>query len=547
MQELQRISKIKEIVKNIPTNPGIYMMKDENQNIIYVGKAISLKKRVSQYFRKSVKSSRIEKMASLVHDISYIVTNNEVEALILECNYIKSHDPKFNIMLKDDKTYPYIKINVNDKYPMVTITRTKKDDKSVYFGPYANVGAIRDMLSIIRQIFPIKRCKYNLEKTKVKPCLYYHINRCLGPCINDLSVVEYKKMIDQIILFLQGKTKEIEEQIKKEIDKCIEVLDFEKAGRLKLRLDNIEKVKQKQTVANLNEINTDIIGYVHSENILNVEIFKIRNYKIVLNETIKLKDVESVEIEEILSQVTSQYYMNNEDVPKKVYIKLESEDTLKVIQEYLSNIKGSKVEVITPKKGEKLKLIQMVENNINVNLEKSKSNVIEDLRLKLNFQGSLDSIECYDISNLKDEYIVGGMIRFESGKLNKKMYRKFKIKSTLTQNDPKCIYEILLRRLNHSKDWVLPDIILIDGGKTQVNAAKQALKESGENIKIYGMIKNDKHRTRGLIDEDFNEIDLEESSNMPENKRILNFITFLQDEVHRFAITYHRKLRDTLK
>ena len=531
---------VKEIVSKIPFNPGIYMMKDENGKIIYVGKAISLRKRVRQYFQKNNKSPRIEKMVTLIRDISYIVTNNEVEALVLECNYIKENSPKFNVMLKDDKTYPYIKINIKNKYPTIFVTRTKKDDKALYFGPYTNVGAMREALDTIKEIFPIKRCKYNLEKKKLtSPCLYYHIGRCLGPCINDVNLQEYKSMIDQVILFLQGKNSKIKEMLKQDIEKCIENLDFERALMLKERIEKIDKISQKQHVANLNENSTDIFGYILYKDVLHIQIFKIRNYKVVLHDNIKVDEIIESEVEDTLSSIISSYYLDNNDIPKKLYVKID-EDKKNLLNDYFL-YKNIKIDVICPKKGEKLKLINMVENNIKINIEDNKNNVVDDLSNLLKFKDSIDSIECYDISNLRNEYIVGCMIRFEDGKLNKKMYRKFKIKSTLTQDDPKCMYEVITRRLNHAEEWPLPDLILIDGGKTQLNMVKKAFEEKNEYTNIYGMVKNDKHRTRGLMDKDGNEIDL------TDHKNILNFLTFLQDEIHRFTITYHRKLRDTVK
>ncbi|MCX8074253.1 MAG: excinuclease ABC subunit UvrC [Clostridia bacterium] len=541
MSEEERLKKIKDIITKIPFEPGIYMMRDVEDKIIYVGKAISLRKRVRQYFQKNSKSQRIKKMVSLVHNITYIVTKNEVEALVLECNYIKQNNPKFNVMLKDDKTYPYIKITVNEKYPIIYITRSKKDDKAIYFGPYTNVKSMRDVLSVIKQIFPIKRCKYNLEKRKVEPCLYYHIGRCLAPCANDIKRDEYRKMIDQVILFLQGKTRQIEDIIKSQIDECIEKLDFEKAQMLKQRLVDINNISEKQNVANLNESSTDIFGYVYSKEALHVQVFKIRDYKIVLHDNIEVNDVDKSEIQDILLQILTQYYLNNEDVPKKIYIKLDGEQAIKTIEEFFIEYKNTKTQVLIPKRGEKLKLIEMVENNIRINIEENKNNVMQDLSELLNIP-DLNSIECYDISNLRNSYIVGCMIRFEDGKLNKKMYRKFKIKSTLEQNDPMCIYEILSRRLKHTQDWPLPDLILIDGGKTQVIAAKKALKEIDEGVNVYGMVKNDKHRTKGLLDSNLNEIEFSDS-----NKKIIKFITFLQDEIHRFTINYHRSLRDKIK
>ncbi len=531
---------VREIVSKIPYNPGIYMMRDENDNIIYVGKAVSLRKRVRQYFQKNKKTARIEKMVTLVRNITYIVTNNEVEALALECNYIKENKPKFNVMLKDDKTYPYIKITIKDKYPLVYVTRTLKKDGAIYFGPYTNVGAMRQSLEILKQIFPLKRCRLNLEKTKLKaPCLYYHIGKCLGPCINDVSLEEYRKMINQVVAFLQGKDKEVENLIHTQIDECIEKLEFEKAKVLKERLDSINALKQRQNVSNLTENSSDIIGYVLNNNTLYIQIFKIRNYKVALHDNVVIQDVEKEELEESIFSIVSRYYLENEDVPKKIYVKLLDEN-IELLNNFF-NSKQIKTTVIDPKRGEKLNLIKMVENNININIEDKKNNVVEDLAQLLEIDEGINSIECYDISNLRNDFIVGCMIRFEDGKLNKKMYRKFRIKSTLTQDDPLCMYEVLKRRLSHKVDWPLPDLILIDGGKTQLNAVKKAFEESGEITNIYGMVKNDKHRTRALMDLNQNEIKIDD------NKRILNFVTFLQDEIHRFVITYHRSLRDKVR
>ena len=316
-------------------------------------------------------------------------------------------------------------------------------------------------------------------------------------------------------------------------------MSLKKAATLKQRLDNIEKFSQKQNVSNLNETSTDIWGYVFYEDTLYVQIFKIRDYKIVLHDNVKINDISEEEIDESLVQIVSNYYVDNNDMPKKVYIKLPDEQILLINQ--LFEKREIKLQVICPKRGEKAKLVKMVENNIHINIEDNKNNVVEDLASLLGFKEGIDSIECYDISNLRNDYIVGCMIRFENGKLNKSMYRKFKIRSTMTQDDPQCMYEVLTRRLKHAQDWPLPDVILIDGAMNQLNAVKKAMDETGERTNIYGMVKNDKHRTRGLIDEDGNEFDLSDK------KKILNFLTFLQDEVHRFVITYHRQLRDRVK
>lgn len=550
----ERLLRLKKIVSNIPLNPGIYMMKNIDGTIIYVGKAKSLRKRVRQYFNKSPKTLRIQKMVSQIENIEYIVTDNELEALVLECNYIKANSPKYNVMLKDDKTYPYIKITVREKYPRIYITRRKIDDKNLYFGPYTDVGAARRTVDVIKELFPIKRCKTNFDNTTSSkgPCLYYHIGRCLGPCINELSLIEYREMIEQVVLFLNGNNTEIKKKILEKIQDSIEKLEFEKAAKLKERLDAIDRLSLRQQADNINEINSDIWAYVYKveEKKLYVQVFKVRNYKLQKHNNMTLEEEEMLDIETDMLSLISQYYSkNNEDIPKKIYVKAENEDELSVVSEYVSSIKGSKVEVKSPKIGDKLKLVEMVEKNIKINIDEENNEVSSVILLQelLDLNYDLNSIEAYDISNLRNEYIVGAMIRFEAGKLNKKMYRKFKIKSTDTQNDPLCMAEVLRRRLSHKDEWELPDLILIDGGLSQVNAAKEVLKEMNiEDIDVIGMVKNDKHRTRGIIDKNLNEIDLSKKQDK-NSRKVLNFLTYLQDEVHRFVITYHRSLRDKIK
>lgn len=539
-----RIDKIKKIISKIPYNPGIYLMKDIDGNIIYVGKAKSLRKRVRQYFNKTNKTLRIQKMTEKVENIEYVVTANELEALVLECNYIKSHSPKYNVMLKDDKSYPYIKITVKDEFPGIYITRQLKDDGAKYFGPYTDVGGVRDILNTIKEIFPVKRCKYNLNKKSNKnvgPCLYYHIGRCLGPCINEVTREEYSRMINEIVLFLEGKTTQITSYLDEQIERCIEKLEFEKAASLKQRKDKITGVFAKQTVSGLNESNTDIWGYVVLENTAYIQVFKLRQGKVSFHDSLEVQDVTEKEFKENIFSLIPTYYLNLQDIPAKVYLKDGPEENIGILQEYLSNLKGKKVEVLSPKKGDKLKLIHMIENNININHEEKKKNVLEDLKELLGLDLDISTIEVYDISNLRDEYIVGAYITYEGRKLNKSKYRKFKIKSTETQNDVLSMREVITRRLKHIEDWGEPDLICIDGGFPQVNAVKEVLDEQNITIPVIGLVKDDRHRTRGIIDLNGNELDLRGSA---EHKRVFNFLTYLQDEVHRFVITYHRSLRD---
>lgn len=541
----------KEIVEKIPFDPGIYIMKDENGKIIYVGKAKSLRKRVRQYFNKSKKTVRIQKMISHIKDIEYIVTANELEALVLECNYIKQFMPKYNVMLKDDKTYPYIKITVKEKYPSIYITRRKIDDGSKYFGPYTDVNGLREIFETLKEIFPLKRCKYNFNKNtnkKVGPCLYYHIGRCLGPCINDIALDDYKSMINQITLFLEGKTDDVKEYIKENIDRCIERLEFEKAKELHERLVKISKITAKQKVSNINEINTDIWGYITVKDKLYIQIFKIRNYKLLKHDNLYIDDVDKTQIDNIVLDIVSQYYtVNKIDMPSKIYLKIKDEnkyeDQVVVTEKYLTNLRNAKVDIFFPKKGNKLKLVEMIENNIKVNIKDKEGNPLDDLKELLNVEFELGCIECYDISNLKDSYIVGAGIVYENGKFNKSKYRKYKIKWTNTQNDLMSLAEVISRRLNHIDTLSLPDLFLIDGGLNQVKIVKQVLKQYNIDVPVAGMIKDNKHRTRGIIDLNEQEVDLRDKK---EYKALFALITTLQDEVHRFVISYHRSLRDSI-
>lgn len=542
----------KEIVEKIPFDPGIYIMKDEDNNIIYVGKAKSLRKRVRQYFNKTNKTLRIQNMVSKIRNIEYIVTANELEALVLECNYIKEFMPKYNVMLKDDKTYPYIKITVKEKYPSIYITRNKIDDGSKYLGPYTDVNALREIFTTLKEIFPLKRCKYNFNKKtnkNVGPCLYYHIGRCLGPCINDIALEDYRAMINQVVLFLEGKTDIVKSYIKESIDKCIEKLEFEKAQTLSERLEKITRVTEKQKVSNLNESSTDIWGYFVVKNKLFVQIFKIRNSKLLKHDNLYIEEIDKDKLSDILLDVISQYYTKNKiDMPKKIYVKIKNEEKyneqLEIVNEYLTNLKTVKVELIVPKKGDKLKLISMIENNIKINLKDKDKNPLDELKELLKIDYDLNYLECYDISNLKDSFIVGAQIAYEDGEFNKSKYRKYKIKSTETQNDLMSMAEVISRRISHIDKLQLPDMFLIDGGLNQVRAVKNVLEKANIYVPVIGMIKDNKHRTRGIIDLNEREVDLREDK---QYKSLFALITKLQDEVHRFVITYHRSLRDKIQ
>ena len=527
-------------------------MKDKEDNIIYVGKAVSLKNRVRQYFRKTNKTQRIEKMVSLIDHFEYIVVDNEAEALILECNLIKKNRPKFNVLLKDDKTYPYIKIDIKSKYPGVFFTRRVINDGSKYFGPYANPGAAKEMIDFIKQKYKIRQCKTLKERTR--PCLNYHINRCLAPCMGYVTSEEYKKQINEIIDLLEGKTgkllKELEEQMTKEAKN----LQYEKAAELRDRIQAIERISEKQKVSNISENNIDVIGIAKSELEVCIEIFFVRGSKMIGREHYFYQDLKDMEDKEIISGFIKQYYLDNPNIPNKIMVREEIEDK-EVIEQWLSTMLGKKVEIKTPKKGEKLRFVEMAELNSKVTLEnkeKDKSSILMELKDVLKLEKLPRKIETYDISNISGEYMVAAMCVMQDGVIKKNLSRRFKIKTVYGQDDPRCMEEVITRRLKHSIEnpnggfGKLPDVIFADGGITQIRATKQAiknvLKEVKEkkdelaDIKVFGMVKNDKHQTRALMDENRNELEISEN--------LMNLITRFQDTVHDTAITYHRKVRD---
>lgn len=533
---------IEEELKKLPSKPGVYIMRDRDDNIIYVGKAISLKNRVRQYFRKTNKTQRIEKMVSLIKYFEYIVVDNEAEALILECNLIKKNRPKFNVLLKDDKTYPYIKIDVKSDFPNVFITRRVLNDGAKYFGPYANPGSAKEMVNFIKQRYKIRQCRN--FKSNIRACLNYHINRCLAPCINGISKEEYRKQINEIIDLLEGKidkiTRELEIQMKEESKK----LNFEKAAYLRDKKQAIERVSEKQKVSNISENSIDVIGIAKSDIEVCIEIFFVRGSKMIGREHYFFSELKDMEDKEILSGFIKQYYMDNQNIPNKIMMREEIEDK-ELIEKWLSKELGKKVEIKTPKKGEKLRFVEMAELNSKVTLEnkeRDKSEILIELKEVLNLDKLPRKIETYDISNISGEFIVAGMCVMQDGVIKKNLSRKFKIKNVYGQDDPRCMEEVITRRLKHSIEnqnggfGKLPDVIFADGGITQINATKKAIQKYNLDIKVFGMVKNDKHQTRALMDENRKELFISE--------KLMNLITMFQDTVHNTAISYHRKLRD---
>ena len=532
---------IEEELKKLPNKPGVYIMHDKDDNIIYVGKAVSLKNRVRQYFRKNKKTKRIENMVSLVNYFEYIVTDNEAEALILECNLIKKNMPKFNVLLKDDKTYPYIKINVRADYPEVYITRRIINDGSKYFGPYANAGAAKEMVDFIKDKFKIRQCKN--FKYKDRPCLNYHIKKCFAPCMGYISKDEYRKNIDEVIALLEGKTDKIKRSLMEEIKQASDSMQYEKAAYLRDKKLAIEAITERQKVSNISENDIDVIGIARNDFKICVEIFFIRKSKMQGREHYFIDNLEDETDREILSSFIKQYYIDKTPLPNKIMVK-ETIDDKEIIEQWLTKTAGRKIEIKSPQKGEKLKLVEMAEKNALITLEnkeKDKYNILLELKEILNLKKIPQKIESYDISNINGSFIVAGMCVMQNGIVKKNLSRRFKIKTVLQQDDPKCMQEVIERRLKHSLEnpnggfGTLPDLIFVDGGINQIKAAKRASLKYELSIPIYGMIKNDKHQTRALIDENKREIKLSDE--------LMKAITNFQDCVHNTAIEYHRKVR----
>ena len=532
---------IEEELKKLPEKPGVYIMHDKDDNIIYVGKAIILKNRVRQYFRKNNKTARIERMVSLIDHFEYIVVENEAEALILECNLIKKNRPKFNVLLKDDKTYPYIKIDIKSEFPNVSITRKIINDGSKYFGPYANPGSAKEMINFIKERFKIRQCK-NFKSNK-RVCLNYHIGRCLGPCVNNVSREDYMNQISQIEMLLEGKIDKITNKLKEEMMDAAKKQNYELAAELRDRIQAIQNISQKQKVSNTNINDIDVIGVAKNDLSVCIEIFFVRGSKMIGREHFFFDDLKDMENSEILSGFIKQYYLNNLNIPSKIMLREVIEDK-ETVEKWLTEEAKKRVELKSPQKGEKLKFVEMAEQNALITLNnrsQEKYDLLNELKEKLNLEKLPIKIEAYDISHISGTNMVAAMCVMKDGKINKSLSRRFKIKTVEGQDDPACTEEVVTRRLAHSIGnsnegfGALPDLILADGGITQIRAIKRAIKKYNLKIPVYGMVKNDKHKTRALIDEDKTEIKISE--------KLFNQITLFQDTVHNTAIEYHRKLR----
>lgn len=552
---------IKEELKRVPKLPGVYIMKNELGEIIYVGKAISLKNRISQYFQSQKNHPpKVRAMVARVETFEYIITDTEVEALILEANLIKTHKPKFNILLRDDKQYPFIKINLKEKYPRVMKTRRKTKDGSRYFGPYTDGSALNDAIETIAELYPIRTCSLNLENKRLKrPCLNYHIGKCMGPCFKDVDEAEYMSMIEEIVLFLGGKNERLIAATEGKMKEAAANLEFEKAAKYRDRIESLKRIREKQKIVYSAEENKDIIAVAKGFEEACVEVFFVRSGKISGREHYMIDNTADFNKENILSSFVKQYYLTASYIPSEILIEEELAEK-ELISEWLSEKKGSKVSIRVPLKGDKSELLEMVKKNAFEELKKNESRikarkpegteVLEQMRDCLNLRELPMRIEAYDISNTQGVNSVGSMVVFQNGKESKKDYRKFKIKYVSGPDDYSSLEEVLERRFRRgieeverlkSRDMeienfsVFPDLIMMDGGKGQVNVAKKVLKRLGLDIPVCGLVKDDLHRTRGIVYEN-------EEVSLDQNTPLFKFISRIQDEAHRFAISYHREL-----
>lgn len=552
---------IKEEIKKLPEKPGVYLMKNSDEVIIYVGKAKILKNRVRQYFQSSANhSAKVKSMVSNIESFEYIVTDTEVEALILENNLIKKYEPKYNILLRDDKTYPYIKLTVNEKYPRLFITRYLKKDKAKYFGPYTSSAVIKENLEIIHKLFPLRRCvkKFPRDYNKERPCLNYHIGQCKAPCNKLISEEEYNKYILSAIEFLNGKHDIILKKLENEMNLASENLEFEKAAELRDKILAVKTLDEKQVIENTSMEDKDVIGFVRANHEAMVQIFFIRGGKMTGREHFLLNNADEVSRSELLSEFIKRFYGGTPFIPKEI-VSQEEFDDIEIIEKWLSKIKGNKVVVTIPKKGEKHRLAEMAGKNAMILLEQFGEQIkreqrktigaLDEIKNALGISRELKRIESYDISNTQGFESVASMVVFEDGKPKKSDYRKFKIKTVIGADDYASMSEVIERRfLRYIKEKEeledkekgkfnkLPDILFLDGGKGQVNAVKKVLEELKINVLVCGMVKDSFHRTRGLMFEG-------KEINLPYTSEGFKLITRIQDEVHRFAIEYHRRLR----
>ncbi|MCR4686718.1 MAG: excinuclease ABC subunit UvrC [Lachnospiraceae bacterium] len=536
---------IKEELKKLPDNPGVYIMHDAHDNIIYVGKAVSLRKRVRSYFRESTPhTAKINKMISLVDYFEYIITDSELEALVLENNLIKEHSPKYNTLLKDDKTYPYIKVTVNEAYPRIISTRRVLRDKARYFGPFTSGSAVNTTIEYLRNKYLIRDCNYKIDKGEItRACISYEIKRCKAPCIGAVSKEEYDENVSKVLDFLGGKISADIKELEDKMRKFSEELEFEKANEIKLQIEDIKFVTQKQKITLTNDEDKDYIALARNDIDVIVSVFFVREGKLLGREHHYMKHALLDTDEEIIDEFIKQFYQGTPYIPREIYIPVTLEDK-ELLERFLASKREGAVSLITPLKGQKEKMLSLARENAQLILDRDSEKIkLQEARSvgaakeigDLLGLPIVSRMEAYDISNISGFANVGSMVVFVDGKPKKSDYRKFRIKSVAGPNDYACMEEVLTRRFeNHAE--ILPDLILMDGGRGQVNICLKVLEKLGIDVPVCGMVKDDKHRTRGVF---YNNVELpiDTSSNG------FKLVTRIQDEAHRFAIEYHRLLR----
>ena len=547
---------IEEELKKLPGKPGVYLMHDDKDEIIYVGKAISLKNRVRQYFQSSRgKTEKINKMVSRIHHFEYIVTDSEMEALVLECNLIKEHQPRYNTMLKDDKAYPYIRVTVEEEFPRVLFARTMKKDKSRYFGPYTSAGAVKDTLELIRKLYQIRTCNRNLPRDigKVRPCLNYHIGQCAGPCQGYISKEDYAAHIKQVLDFLSGKYDDITRDLKKKMLIASEELRFEDAIHYRELLNSVQHIAQKQKITDTGSMeDRDVLAYAAEGGEGIMQVFFIREGKMIGRDHFHISIAEDDSPRRVMTSFVKQFYAGTPFVPRELFLQVPlEEDEEEMIASWLSEKRGHKVQILVPERGEKSRLVELAEKNAQMVLrqdherirkeEKRTSGAMKMVADWLNLS-DIHRVEAFDISNISGFESVGSMVVFQDGQPRRNDYRKFRIKSVQGPNDYASMEEVLTRRFTHGMQTDaggfdrFPDLIMMDGGRGQVNIALGVLEKLNLHIPVCGMVKDDHHRTRGLY---YNNIEIP----IDTHSAGFHLITRVQDEAHRFAIEYHRSLR----
>ncbi len=547
-------------LKKLPESPGVYIMKNESDEIIYVGKAKILKNRVRQYFQNSsAHTPKVRTMVSHIDHFEYIVTGSEVEALILENSLIKKHSPRYNILLKDDKTYPYIKVTTNEMYPRVLMTRKHLKDKARYFGPFTSGLTVKENIELINKIWKLRRCQkvFPRDYNKERPCLNYHIGQCKAPCNKLISEEEYNKMVDSIINFLSGRTEEVIAELKEKMETASEALEFEKAAEYRDTIENVKTLNEKQIIENMHIDDRDVIAFARDEDdSCIVQVFFIRGGRITGREHFMPENCQGISDTAMLAEFMEQFYSGTPFIPKEIILQCDIED-YDLISQWLSEQKGQRVNILIPQKGERKRLVDMARQNARITLDKFGAEMkreqdrtkgaLEEIQKALGIDFELNRIESYDISNTQGFESVASMVVFEKGKPKRSDYRKFKIKAVVGANDYASMYEVITRRFTryiNEKNNIgkkagfdrLPDMLFLDGGKGQITAVEQALEDMGLSVAVCGMIKDDRHRTRGII---YNGKEI----TMPYSSEGFKLLTRIQDEVHRFAIEYHRSLR----